>query len=257
VSGEVTLIDGGDQRVARLVHTAAALFARPGFGPAALVGGLAVTVRLATVHRATNDVDVVSGGEGPERMVLEYLGDRDAAGTRRRMIDGIKVDVISTEPLPDAASDLPDEDGPRLFVLGHRWALESAESAEIRVASQAGTQVVAGARLAVATAPALLACKLHAISDRSAARPEKQESDATDLVRLVSDLVGVPRLDEQFATAPFDLPALVDREVRRWFIEDSLRMARLVNVDGSGRVEPATIAALGRLFGERLAPSAA
>ena len=63
MSGDVTLIEAGDGGITRLVRTAATLFARPGFGPAALVGGLAVTVRLATVHRATNDVDAVSDGE--------------------------------------------------------------------------------------------------------------------------------------------------------------------------------------------------
>ena len=63
MSGDVTLIDTSDGAISRLVQTASTLFARSGFGPAALVGGLAVTMRLATVHRATNDVDTVTDGD--------------------------------------------------------------------------------------------------------------------------------------------------------------------------------------------------
>ena len=129
MSGEITLIDGGDGGVSRLLRTASALFAQPGFGPAALIGGLAVTVRLATLHRATNDVDVVSEGDAP----LQYVGEGDTLGSNRVEIDGVQVDVVPTSPLPSTAERLPDDDLDRLFVLGHRWALESAQPLVVRL----------------------------------------------------------------------------------------------------------------------------
>jgi hypothetical protein len=128
VSGEVTLIDTSDGAISRLVQTASKLFARSDFGPAALVGGLAVTMRLATVHRATNDVDAVTDGDGPRALALEYLSDSEARASDRIEINGVKVDVMPTSPLPTHARDLPDGDLDRLFVLGHRWALETAGS---------------------------------------------------------------------------------------------------------------------------------
>lgn len=48
VSGEVPLLDGGDGAIGRLVRTAERLFLQPEFAPAALVGGLAVMIRVGT-----------------------------------------------------------------------------------------------------------------------------------------------------------------------------------------------------------------
>ncbi len=72
MSGDVALVDSGDGAISRLVRTASTLVASPDFRPTALVGGLAVTVRRATGHRATNDVDTVSEGEGPRDLALPY-----------------------------------------------------------------------------------------------------------------------------------------------------------------------------------------
>jgi hypothetical protein len=245
----VTLIEAGDGGITRLVRTAATLFARPGFGPAALVGGLAVTMRLATVHRATNDVDAVSDGDAP----LQYVGEDDVHGAKRIDIDGVKVDVMPTSPLPMTAKELPDGDLDRLFVLGHRWALESAEPVVVRVVT---TTEAEPHTLAVATAPALVACKFHAIADRRDARREKRESDALDLVRLIGDLVRAPAVAEQFAAAPFDLAVLVSLQTRRWLIEDATRTARLINLSAGGgdvMMNPGDIRTIGELFVEMLA----
>jgi hypothetical protein len=114
------LVDTADGAVLRLIRVAGALFARPDFAPAALVGGLAVTVRLATAHRVTNDVDAVADGDRPREAALDYVG--DAAPGVRIEIDGVKVDVMATAPLPPRMADLPDGEIDRLFVLGHRWA---------------------------------------------------------------------------------------------------------------------------------------
>lgn len=253
--GEVTLIEAGDGGITRLVHTAATLFARPGFGSAALVGGLGVTMRLATVHRATNDVDTVSDGEAP----LQYIGEDDAHGSRRIEINGVKVDVMPTSPLPMTAEELPDGDLDRLFVLGHRWALESSEPVAVRVVTTTESEPSEAQTLVVATAPALVACKFHAIADRRDARSEKRESDALDLVRLIGDLVRATAGADQFADAPFDLAALVSLQTQRWLIEDATRTARLINMSSGGgedTIDPANIAAIGELFVEMLAAHA-
>ena len=250
MSGDVTLVDTADGAIGRLVRTASTLFARPGFEPAALVGGLAVTMRLATVHRATNDVDTVADGDGARRVALDYVGGRDAQGSDRVEIDGVKIDIMPTEPLPHNARDLPDGDLDRLFVLGHRWALESAETLDVLVTT-ADQGVVGPFSLTVASAPALVACKFHAIGDRRDARSVKRESDALDLVRLIGDLVRAPDGIEQFSSAPFDLEALVSAQVERWLIDDATRTAGLVRMSAGAtgtRMEPDDIATLGRLF---------
>jgi hypothetical protein len=252
VSGDVTLIEGGDGGVSRLVRTASTMFARPGFGRGALVGGLAVTIRIATVHRATNDVDAVSDGEGP----FAYVAAGDAQGTNRIDIDGVKVDIMPTSPLPDTAEELPDDAVDRLFGLGHRWALESAEPVVVRVARTTESETSESHALRVATAPALVACKFHAINDRRDVRREKRESDAFDLVRLINDLVRTPPVAAQLANAPFDLAALVSLQTKRWLIDDATRMARLIAMSTArtdAAMDPADIAASGELFVERLA----
>lgn len=255
MSGEVALIDSGDGAISRLVRTATTLFDTPKFRPAALVGGLAVTIRLATVHRATNDVDTVSEGEGPRDLALQYLGDRDAARANRIEIDGVKVDVMETWPLPDDVGSLPDEDLDRLFVVGHRWALDSATPVQIDAVSPEGGVNESGT-LTVATVPALVACKLHAIADRKGPSLSKRESDALDLVRLVGDLV---RSDDSVAAlraAPFDLTALVAAQLERWFIDNALRTARLANAAGAvdGQLGAAEVSTIGRLMLDFLRP---
>ncbi len=250
MSGDVTLIDAGDGSVGRLVSTARALFARPDFTPAALVGGLAVTMRLATVHRATNDVDAVSDGEAPRAVALEYVGDREAGMSDLLEINGVKVDVMSTEPLPSTFDELPDADLDRLFVLGHRWALDTAESLSVSVVSGAGSAVPEPAALMVATAPALVACKFHAIADRRDSRSAKRETDAIDLVRLLRDLVRAPEGAEQYSSAPFDLAALVSAQVEHWFVDGAVRTARLINLSagaGDPMLDPSDVATIGGL----------
>lgn len=254
MSGDVQLIDSGDGSIGRLVRTASALFARADFAPAALVGGLAVTIRLATAHRATVDVDTVAEGEGPRDLALRYLGDVDAAQTDRIEIDGVKVDVMATWPLPTTADELPEKDSDRLFVLGHRWALDTATPVTVEVLDQDGVTVTQVGVLSVATVPALIACKLHAIGDRRGASASKQESDALDLVRLIGAVVRSVDNIESLDGAPFDLSALVVQQVERWFVADSLRTARLAGAAAaSGRFEPADLSALGRLFVDGLA----
>jgi hypothetical protein len=152
VSGEVTLVDTSDGAVARLVQAAAKLFGRPRFERAALVGGLAVTMRIATVHRATNDLDTVLDDDEPS-IGLEYLAGTATPDADRIDIDGVKVDVMATSPLPTDARELPDGDLERLFVLGTQSPSTSRPRRRLWPASStpSTTDAMQGSRSARAT----------------------------------------------------------------------------------------------------------
>lgn len=251
VSGDVTLVDSGDGAIGQLVRTAAELFEEPGFAPAALVGGLAVTIRLATAHRSTVDVDAVAEGEGPRDHALRFLGDTDAATTNRLEILGVNIDVLDTWPLPVSTAELPEDELDRLFVLGHRWALDSHTRVVVGVVAPDGLPVAQASSLPVATVPALLSCKLHALCTRWGATVSKNESDALDVVRLIGEVVRSDDPSILMADAPFDLAEIVKRQVELWCLNDSLRMARLASSAGSDRFTPDEIRTLGHLFLQR------
>lgn len=107
-----------------LLDVAAKVLTHPDLPDAALFGGLAVTIRVAahtTSYRATADVDLVTGDDTP---TLVELLTRDHNSPEPVVIGDIKVDVIATGAVTDA--DLAGiDDGPRLFVAGHRWALDT------------------------------------------------------------------------------------------------------------------------------------
>ena len=137
-----------------LVEVAGKALAQRTLADAALVGGLAVAVRVAAPaisYRATADIDIVTDDGRPS--LVEILAGRFGA-EEPIVIDGVKVDVIETLPLSE--EDLAElDDGPRLFVAAHRWALEMAE--EVTVTTAAASSQAFKAR--VATPPALVATK--------------------------------------------------------------------------------------------------
>ena len=150
----------------------------------AIIGGMAVTCRLGGVHRATGDIDAVADEvvgvaveSGAQVLVEAGVAEPDPTERHHRVfIDGTKLEIIDTQELPPDVTDLPQLN--QLFVLGHRWALESAEPLRVVVT---GSDV--DAVLPVATPPALLATKLHAFCDRQ--QEEKKASDAYDIYRLL------------------------------------------------------------------------
>ncbi len=174
------------------------------------------------------------------------------AEENRIEIDGVKVDVMETWPPPDNSGDLPDDDLDRLFVVGHRWALDGATPVAIDAVSPAGSVVESGT-LIVATVPALVACKLHAIADRKGPSLSKRESDALDLVRLSGDLVRSDESVQALRSAPFDLATLV-AQVERWFMDDALRTARLATAAAvsHGQLDSNAVSTVGRLLLEQL-----
>ena len=143
----VVLLDSPDKRVARLVRTAGLVQAHAGV-PVALIGGMAVLCRIPNgPQRATQDVDMVTeqsaelvaaSGIAADNLVAAKLARRDTTTASTRLFFGdTKVEIIETMAVTSSeAADIKPERA-RLFVLAHRWALESATECTITVANNA------------------------------------------------------------------------------------------------------------------------
>jgi Nucleotidyl transferase AbiEii toxin, Type IV TA system len=232
VSGDrIFLVDGGDGRVTDLVRATALVVEHAGL-PVALIGGLAVTCRLAVAHRVTQDVDVVA--ETPVGLVSEPGSVADnllGAGVARAATDTssirlfigeTKVEIIETERLnATEAADIEPERS-RLFVLAHRWALETASPVTVSVT---GTEVQA--TVPVATPAALVAMKLHSIQDRSQDR--KRASDAWDLFRLLQTHNAAGEIAAAIAHGPPGLAPIASAALDRIFRTDVTRTRRWIH----------------------------
>jgi hypothetical protein len=261
VSGdELPVIDLAGGGVALLVDSAGSIFAAKASRPMAIIGGLAVTCRCKTMVRGTADIDAVTGPEGAIGIVCDLGADeltdalehrrldahertvdvdghpiRLAVENGRLFVNGVKLDVIDTHAL--ALSDLEGLDEKnQLFLASHRWALESAEPALLRVSSRSssGAIEVRGTTLAVATPAALVAMKLHSLQDRRGERPEKEASDTEDLFRLLQEHDASGLLTDALAGSPYGLPRLVLDSAQRLLVEEALpRLRRLRTMGGS------------------------
>ena len=181
VSGEPNcpvVTSGANAQLEQLVSVVSQINA-VGIGQHALIGGLAVAVRLSTAHRVTVDIDTVTDDSVPTaaELLVATIADPTTSTQSRVDIDGVRVDLISTTPLQE--TDLVDfEPAEQLFLASHRWALESASPIEL----------VAGnhhARLPVAKPGALLAMKAAALLNNR--RGAKAASDLFDLLRLIKN----------------------------------------------------------------------
>lgn len=148
MSGEIVLLDSPDGRVARLIQTAGLVAAHAGV-PVAIIGGIAVLCRVPDgLQRATQDVDLVSedsaeivaeSGAAADNLVAANLATRDTGSASTRLLVGeTKVEIIETMAVtPIEAADVEPERS-RLFILAHRWALESAAKLHDRRRRQRG-----------------------------------------------------------------------------------------------------------------------
>ena len=171
----VRLATDGDGILARLIG-AVDVFGRAALPPWALVGGLAVMVRLAQAHRVTADVDTVADDDArqvaPALAVLAREQHGTATGSRFVLEDGTKIDVITTGSW--TATELPDDELDRAFILSHWWAVATGEILDLRVID--GVHTTATATTPVATPVALVACKLQSCRRRQR-DPAKAASD--------------------------------------------------------------------------------
>lgn len=231
MSGEIRYLQGGAD-VEALVRAAGLVVDHAGVRTA-VIGGLAVTCRLAVAHRATGDVDfvadepeVVTEHAAVSNLVAAGVGTRDAATEVVRLdVGGTKVEIIETTALNAADIAEVEPERARLFVLAHRWALESATLLRIGVA---GSDLAV--EVPVATAAALVATKLHAIQDRNDDR--KKASDAWDLFRLIDLSAGYREFAVDIASAPEGLAAIMNAAVLRIFRTEVTRTRRWMQVYG-------------------------
>lgn len=174
-----------------------------------LVGGLAVMARLAAVHRATSDLDALSGDD-LFVVTCESRIPQASLVDHKLVVGEVKVDAIIVDGEVSYPSIAEAVDAPidRLFTAGHRFALDDAGPVDIVVGDHR-------TRVRVATARALLVTKLHAyLSPRR--DQAKGGSDALDLVRLGEVLA---RADGPSRLEASQLPALVT-EVAGWALRE-------------------------------------
>jgi hypothetical protein len=195
----------------------------PDLPEVAVVGGIAVNIRLATsstAHRATTDIDVVAHAELPT--ALEVL----SADAR---MAGVDFDVIETQPITDDELDGFD-DGNKLFLAGHRWALDTATP--VRLAS-GGAEVT----VPVATAAGLVAAKSHALGyGRPQRRATKRGGDVYDVFRLLEVFDARGDVATALAAAPCELGRIIATVVRTEVLASPARTARAMT-DAGGHVD--------------------
>jgi len=181
VSGDLRLANSG---VAPLVTSLAALAEAVPIGEFAVIGGLAVLARLQGAHRVTYDLDTVATQHGDELTAVEAVISTEGVDG---LLLGTKIDCIAVGDVPasDISPDLlPEGEADCIFVLAHRWALDTAE--DLTLIAEEGGEVVAEARCRIATPASLVAMRLQSAPKRRAARAEKAGGDYLDLFRLTS-----------------------------------------------------------------------
>jgi hypothetical protein len=186
------------------------------------------------VHRATQDVDTVTETTAPTavEVIAASIGRHDPSNPSRAVVDGITIDVIDTEAFrPEDLDGINSAD--RLFVVSHRWALETATATEL----VAGSEV---ASIRVATPSALVAMKSGALLGGRMREPRKRASDLYDLYRLVLECDRSGGIADALGAAPFDLGHLVAEALAARVIEEPERAVRWL-LDGGpemGNVTP-------------------
>lgn len=253
MSGEVALLGDPQGKLEELVQ-AVVHFERVGLAvPYALVGGLAVTARLATRHRPTFDVDTVYVES--EIDVVQVLVDNGAErqGDGVVLPQGVKLDLIAVGYLDPAG--LPVDPRQRAFVLSHRWALDSADAMTLQVIDEAGG-VTVQVQAPVASASALVATKLQSTLSRREALRHKRASDVFDLYRLLDVHDADGGVSTAFADAPKDLAALSREFATQLLVDEAERSVRWMRAGGGPEmqeIEPADLRAVGEPFVGRLA----
>lgn len=250
----VVLIDGQGDHIRSFV---AALAHFPTDPQWAVVGGFAVYVRIANVHRITNDLDTVSRNQHllVEILVAEPNADRLATAKLQLNQDGavVVVDVM------DDASDtpLPTESGARAFAHARRMALATCESIDLIVLKDEA--IIGRANVPVATTPSLIALKAIAIPHRAQSnRPEKVGSDIHDLTRLVQNCNFDDTINS-ITSASAELRDWVGRTLVKWFSPNqdlrytTARLHRLTQSPDTQALTEDDLAIIARLGHELLA----
>jgi len=254
VPGEsIILVDDAAGQASRFVTALAAL---PDTLPQwAVIGGFAVYVRLARVHRATGDVDTITvrQDELVEIVVAQPTGERLRTGKVR--LAGVDIDVM---PVPGADEEPTGSPSERAFHLVRRHALTAATHERVVVVDPASARSGRGAQVTrarttvpVAGPGALVLLKAVALPRRAAShRTEKMVSDTQDVMRLVASR-GLDALVAELRAAPSDLVAYAGEVLAKRCGEDGqylLAMLRRSGVVGIEADDLALVAELGHVL---------
>ncbi len=227
MSGELRLEGPG---ISNLVASLVTLTESASTAEFAVIGGLAVLARLEGAHRVTDDLDTVATQHGDEPTVVEAV---IAAQGVDGLLKGTKVDCIAVGDIPAAelsAEHLPDAEDDRIFVLAHRWALDTADELTL-VAGAIGT-IAAQVRCRFAAPASLVAMKLQSAPRRRGARADKAGGDYLDLFRLVSHPAMTRSIAVSLCEAPHDLGSWCSLEITRRMIDDADRTVGLIARSG-------------------------
>ena len=188
-------------------------------GRVALVGGLAVAARVpsgANPHRATLDIDLVVEDTDPS--VETVLASSGATNEGTLYLADTKVDIIVTLPVTDEDLDGLGDDQ-RLFLVGHRWALETADAMTLRRLGSASEVT-----LAVGTPAGLFAAKSGAAGfPRPGRRATKHGGDLYDLLRLAEVHNREGSLAHELVLAPGDIAPIIAGVIRREILANPAR----------------------------------
>jgi len=223
---------------------------------AALVGGLAVMVRLYESHRVTTDFDEVTDARDT---MIDLLLARGAVRTANGVSlpeFGVQLDLIDAAlSLKDlaaiaeaaAAQPLTDlERGALQLALVSRYALETATATTILVVDQG--EVVARVALPVALAGSLVAMKVHAATQPTR-RTDKAAGDIYDAYRLVRAW-GPSVIADDLSHAPIVMLRTVVDQIAQLYVtgaERSARQLRAASMPGVQAVDADDLEAVGEL----------
>lgn len=216
-----------------------------------LVGGLATNVRIARLHRATNDIDTVSTDVDRILEVLVALEDTEklSAGKVQLHNPDVEVDVMHST----VGRELPLEQRERSFALARRWAMRSASPIDIVVKNRDGV-TTERLTLQAASRAALVALKTLSFPERrGGSYPHKVGSDIQDLYRLVAS-EDLDAIAESIVGGDAELAAFLASELQHHFAAGSsdlrfnhVRLRRFAtNIDAASIAE-ADLTILGSL----------
>ena len=223
MSGELRFEGPG---IGNLVASLAALTESAPSAEFAFIGGLAVLARLGGAHRVTDDLDTVAIQHGDEPTVVEAVIAAQGVGG---LLEGTKVDCIAVGDVPAAelsVERLPDVEEDRIFVLAHRWALDTAD--ELTLIAETDGTIAARVRCRFAAPASLVAMKLQSAPRRRGARADKAGGDYLDLFRLVSHPAMTRSIAISLRAAPHDLGPWCSIGITRCMIEDADRTVGLI-----------------------------
>lgn len=249
MSGELRL-EG--PRITTLVTSLAALAEGAPTAEFAVIGGLAVLARLEGAHRVTDDLDTVATQHGDEPTAVEAVVAADGVDG---LLGGTKIDCIAVGDVPAAellAEHLPDAEDDRIFVLAHRWALDTAE--ELTLVAEEDGSIATQVRCRFASPASLVAMKLQSAPRRSPARTHKAGGDYLDLFRLVSHPAMTRPIAFSLREAPHDLGSWCLREINRRMLDEADRTFGIIARSGVAESNVPTAAQL-RRAGELLVDS--